>query len=479
MKTAFFKLFFSIVALQFLISISANANNVQVTNVVRNGQNITFDLSWENSWNVQGQPSNHDAVWVFIKYKKCSETIWNHALLNTNMSAHSFGSDITYATPISEHNRFGTGTGNNTGVMIKRSDIGIGNISPNSVTLNVVGPVAFDTDDYDIRVFAIEMVYIPEGEFFAGNNAYRRLKEPNGGQDYIHITSEDTITVDDDGYISTLNVDFPKGYGSFYIMKYEITQGQYVDFLNTLTAGDLEAWDGHTDYMHEHMHNTGTDGIVYTTTSPNRALNYLSQMDLFAYLDWAALRPMTELEFEKACRGSGAWNYEEFAWGNDQVTQVENVSGTTAGVEVATDTPAPNANYYWTTIHGGQFGSGELGPVAAGFFARTANTRVGAGASFYGVMELSGNVTEVCIAVADGNADDSPSTYTGLWGDGYLDAYADYNESDWQNHYYFRRGGGWDDGYWTWDRARVSYRGSMPSTDDSGRGKGDGGRGVR
>ena len=38
------------------------------------------------------------------------------------------------------------------------------------------------------------------------------------------------------------------------------------------------------------------------TDGQDRACNFLNWNDLAAYLQWAALRPMTELEFEKICR---------------------------------------------------------------------------------------------------------------------------------------------------------------------------------
>ena len=40
--------------------------------------------------------------------------------------------------------------------------------------------------------------------------------------------------------------------------------------------------------------------------SPNDGLYiplHISWSDMSAYLDWSGLRPMTELEYEKACRG--------------------------------------------------------------------------------------------------------------------------------------------------------------------------------
>jgi hypothetical protein len=48
------------------------------------------------------------------------------------------------------------------------------------------------------------------------------------------------------------------------------------------------------------------------------ALSYVSISDMLAYLDWSGLRPMTELEFEKLCRGAYIPPIAgEYAWGSD------------------------------------------------------------------------------------------------------------------------------------------------------------------
>jgi len=57
------------------------ANNLQVSNVIRTGQDveentilIDFDIRWENSWRTDNLNNdgitNWDAVWIFIKYQK-------------------------------------------------------------------------------------------------------------------------------------------------------------------------------------------------------------------------------------------------------------------------------------------------------------------------------------------------------------------------------------------------------------------------
>ena len=58
---------------------------------------------------------------------------------------------------------------------------------------------------------------------------------------------------------------------------------------------------------------------VYTARLPFRTCNFLSWQDGYAYAGWAGLRPMTELEFEKACRGPLNPVPHEHAWGSTEM----------------------------------------------------------------------------------------------------------------------------------------------------------------
>lgn len=66
-----------------LLALPAAANFVQVRNAELHRQRpeaqvveVAFDLSWENSWR---NDLNHDAAWVFIKFRAPQSNHWQHA----------------------------------------------------------------------------------------------------------------------------------------------------------------------------------------------------------------------------------------------------------------------------------------------------------------------------------------------------------------------------------------------------------------
>ena len=165
---------------------------------------------------------------------------------------------------------------------------------------------------------------------------------------------------------------------------------------------------------------------VYSTTNPYVACNFLSWMDGAAYSDWAGLRPMTELEFEKACRGPETPVANEYAWGTVTVASdpytLGNPSATNEGIASNYSTSAGNASYMTTT-------SSINGPLRVGIFAANANNsgRITAGASYYGIMELSGNLWERAVTVGNATGRD----FTGLHGNGALSTNGHANETAW------------------------------------------------
>ena len=82
-KVSFFIII--VVALSFRINY-AWANNLTVSNFKVYGTNtvsksITFtcDVSWDNSWR---NSTNHDAIWLFLKYSTNGGASWSHATMS-------------------------------------------------------------------------------------------------------------------------------------------------------------------------------------------------------------------------------------------------------------------------------------------------------------------------------------------------------------------------------------------------------------
>jgi len=393
------------------------------------GQNTTddyvyvqFDLSWDNSWRTSSAPNNWDAAWVFVKYKPTGGD-WAHATLNT--SGHSVATDNGVAATI-------TTPSDGKGVFLYRTSDATGNINWDGVKLRwnygTGGDGLADSATVTVKVFAIEVVYVPTGTFAAGSGGSESsaftLTTINTGNATTAPTGTGGFSGSAEGGYPTGqtapdNASWPNGYNAFYCMKYEISQGQYADFLSLLTdAQDDNRYPNKGDYRHTISGSYGN----YSATVPNRACNYLSWADGAAYADWAGLRPMTELEYEKACRGTANPVANEYAWGDTTIhgSAYTITNDGQANATVDNSTTAGNASYSTTD------GSTD-GPLRCGIFADADSDRQEAGASYYGVMELSGNLWERPVTI--GNADGRG--FTGAHGDGSLDGSGNADVSNW------------------------------------------------
>lgn len=434
--------------------------NVSVAGVQGGTADVQFDISWSNSWNLSWTDdggattvANWDAAWVFLKFKTTGGN-WRHGMLASTGHTATAGTIIDIGS---------NGTGTNVGAIIRRDSQGSGALSAQGIRLrwDFAQSSLGGTTDVDISVHAIEMVYIPQGRFALGSGGGETAhfyKYPYVSDAY-YVTNESAIAIGSSinrlyatGNIgSDIPAGYPKGYAPFYCMKYEISQGQYASFLNYISPGDATV--RYPSYAGNSRYTISVVSNLYVATAPDRACNYLSLVDVCAYLDWACLRPMTELEYEKACRGTMPPEPNEYAWGTTTITKLTGITGADgSGSETAAPTTA-NCNY----------SSGTNGPVRVGIFAVQGASRQQAGAGYYGVMELSGNVSEFAVW-----AYGSGLTFIPQHGDGNIALQPD----GWPGYDGFmERGGAWDN-----SPSQVSSRGgSAGSTRDAT----TGGRGVR
>ena len=211
-------------------------------------------------------------------------------------------------------------------------------------------------------------------------------------------------------------------------MKYELSQAGYRDFLNAAPVytnyllperSDLTGGSG-GNYATINTrlfpagsrnnlvvsNNTGTD-VISTNATVNAtyndvndgewtACNFLYWSDAAAFLDWAALRPMTEFEYEKAANGPVAINYPQFASGT--YYQVNTAIGGVLNPNTNTETINHSnlGNNFLNTSE-----TGINGPLRGGFAADNLSTRQSSAGSYYGVMELSGNLWEPVVTCAN------------------------------------------------------------------------------
>lgn len=436
------------------IAAGAHANNLSISNVTLGKRDpaaktvvIGFQMSWENSWR---NKINHDAAWLTLRLHNTAASPAEKKLcrltaagVNPSGSSTGTGSNLEFYVPADK-----------AGVFVRRS--ANGNVGPVSMlnaqlTIDYASCGFSDADQVAASIFGLEMVYIPQGAFKAGdfNGSTASLNRGSADSSPWPITSENSISVANTSgggfrYVSagnageyatgaafTIPQTFPKGYQPFYAMKYELNEGQWVEFLNALPTASRARFDV-TDNAHKNSDSVVTRNTIAcsgvplacTTQRPARSASFLTWNDLAAFLDWAALRPLTELEFEKMSRGPLMPVSGEYVWGSTDATAADALSTPEDGAETVS-TNGANAAYGSTTLSGGDASSGpeyQTGALRNGIFATANSTRVSAGAAYYGVLDLAGNVKERVVTI--GNAEGL--SFTGAHGDGELSADAGY-----------------------------------------------------
>jgi formylglycine-generating enzyme required for sulfatase activity len=385
-----------------------------------------------------------------VKYR-VSGGAWRHATLAG--SGHVAPSGAVVDVP-----------GDRVGAFVYRSSSGYGTFAADGVGLqwDYVADGVSAGASVEVQPFGIEMVFVPQGSFSVGSGGSSTGEFRAGGTSSTPfvVSSQSSIVLGNAaGQLNwtsstytgspsgSTSASFPTGYGAYYAMKYQVTQGQYVDFLNTLSQAQADVRK-YTDDRYRYAV-TGSSVGSYASSLPFVAMNYISWADGAAFADWAGLRPLTELEVEKVSRGPLSPVANEYAWGSTSITQATGLVN--EGTITETPTPATaNANY----------ASGISGPVRVGAFAAPGRSRRDAGAGFYGALELSGSLWErpVTVGNAEGRA------FAGTHGDGSLDSGGNANVSSWPGSN--AGGAGFRGGNWngTDDNLRVSNRYIAAST---------------
>ncbi|NTW32539.1 MAG: hypothetical protein HGB12_07940 [Bacteroidetes bacterium] len=582
----------------FGMSNYVRSNNVQVTNVVLADSTITLNIQWDNSWrntSTANSTMNYDGVWVFVKYRDaCDRTSaypssFSHVWLKNDTSKHTVHNSVLkqMGTSIIPYI---TGTQRAMGIFLYRKNDGSGTfpLTGNTQVTLIWDQTAQGTvgGAWDVRAYAVEMVYIPGGTFRIGSgnptfvststiNSSNYSSNVTGLVPYTVSTENTTIALNPSPAMNpgldlftrtgataagTIDAGFPKGYDPFWVMRYEVSQGQYCDFLNSLdrleqtmniyqggqygvavtATPDAYRWVMYTSttstpwapvnrqYIRPtpsflankpitfgcDANNNGT--LDEANDGQNTACNYLYTGSypgilLRKYLNWTALRPMTDWEYEKICRGQTAQvatQANELVWGTDGSAGGRNPSTGISNANLNNEAPVPTP----CSVQGEYIGNNATaGPLRVGSTLTNSAgcTRTSTGSSYYGVSDMAGNLWEYVWSFG------SNGPLTGFYpltsdpaakpwltrtsnGNGIVNSNGDYgypitlpsgwgqqrsNTAGWgyngqiHNEYYWK-GGGWDTLDTQWHAFAISYRGSYAAGYQPGDAN-SGGRGVR
>lgn len=416
------------------------ASNLQITNFSFTGNPrdnnptlyVYFTVSWKNGWNNE---KNHDGAWVFFKLRHQND-LRTHRHAYVKPSGHQLvynylQNNVTPEFYVPQHKA---------GIMIFPSQRYRGDISWRlKVELDVALLKGIDFSNNTVfgDVFGIEMVQITKGSFYIGDNDTSSQNRESsfyhfGDKSRYQISSEKEINFGKDKgslYYDNKNVpeyrgdmqgpisdSFPKGFNEFYVMKYELTQGQYASFLNSLSnqPSFFRSNFGGKAYYNERGSISVENGR-YVALKPNRPANYISWDDGCAFADWAGLRPMTEMEYEKASRGTLNTLSKDYPWGtssSEKVSRYYNQEGELVYEKGVAEENLDNANL---EFHGG---------------------------SYYWVMDLAGSLWERVATVGSSKG----RLFKGTHGDGMPDQFGNATNTDWPNESeggFGYRGGGY------------------------------------
>ena len=403
------------------------------------GPAVTFGISWDDAWRTE---RNHDAAWVVVKLRHPEMRWWVHAKLRAAGAGDDSG--VEGAAGVGAVPMASLVPDDRVGAFLFAAEATRGRVAWH-VTLPLdpesLGPLEPDRT-VEASVIGHEMVHVPEGPFWLGDEhpdallygGFFRAGEDGAPDGLYEVTSEDEIDIGpEEGALhyqvherpeyegdqrGPLPEAFPKGFAGFHVMKYELSQGDYARFLEHLPDGAtaFRANFGGRGYERDGG-SIRREDERFVAAEPGRALNFVSWDDGCAYLDWVGLRPMTELEFTKACRGGDRPAQRSYPWGTASKERLLRVTG--ADWELARDEEADESRLADDTL--------EV-----------------LGASRLWVFDLAGSVWERVVTVGqpEGRA------FTGEHGDGVISWYGDADVPGWprgedQAPGCGYRGGGW------------------------------------
>ncbi|MFN8277326.1 MAG: hypothetical protein U0T84_07580 [Chitinophagales bacterium] len=469
-------IFLILATLTASFAFGSNAKIVSVDTLGGSTQTLMVKGRWDNSWRLNNVST--DAVYVFYKYRAAGSQQWEHGnfnfpansnpLLQCNLAASGASGSAsgngayflnrnvnftqgatTYASYKGACVRFQPGTYQN------------GIFDSTIFTLQVTPMLPNPLATYEFKFFIQEMVWIPQGNFFVGDGDPMNIAQISDNQPYLMGATFPVNTLKLRGLpLNSLPAYYPNGYGAFYVMKYALSNEAYADFLNMLTTSQQMGVLYNNPTSNNSWGSGLPSGVYVMRNSPQPDTLFRSGLRIFlkpgggyefkcdlngngignepndgqtvaitcysarqanAYLEWAGLRPLTDLEFEKVCRGPLGPVPGEYAWGSSAITYRYNGDIVNAGTESEADAAVV-------------FNPATVSARRCGSFARpSGSTRENTGASYYGVMDLSAAPRTYTLSIQGRLSNPGLALSTGNAGDGYLSATGGVSDATWLN----------------------------------------------
>ncbi|HLP19429.1 MAG TPA: hypothetical protein VK174_03980, partial [Chitinophagales bacterium] len=185
------KILLLVVAFALPLCMWANNIRVKLNSYNPTTKQLNISLAWDNSWH-DGSGQFRDAAWLFVKYKDITNPEWVHGALVAPTAANNVladtlsGSDVKFDVIAKKPSSTST---SNTGFIIRRKQgttttlnnpefAGVYNVAMN-INVTLALPAGVTLANPEFRVYALEMVDIPSGAFYAGDGSANSYVKTN------------------------------------------------------------------------------------------------------------------------------------------------------------------------------------------------------------------------------------------------------------------------------------------------------------
>jgi formylglycine-generating enzyme required for sulfatase activity len=288
-----------------------SVTNVSISNVNPGAGTCTINYTLTRTTPAIGA---NQPIWVFVKYRLSTDTDYtgwqdtdDHTATNDDSEGRFTGNNGSQNAVSNTVNKYLIG------------DVGIvtsGGAKQITWTWGSGGTNLSSTDSVRVRVYAVEMVLVPDGgEMTFGTDTSAQNEITSGSYD-------------------------PSS--AYYLMKYPCTTEMYAAFLNCCANRHDGSADQNHDFYYvvmdggQHCRLSKTSGTVFGMDAvfaavsgyEDYAMTCANWYNAYDWAKWSGLRMPTEEEFEY----EASYGVRDFPWGDDEPNSTDNIRCNMSGV---------------------------------------------------------------------------------------------------------------------------------------------------